>query len=161
MSVNELESCEELPSEGDVRLWGRGRRGARGVEQGRGPVMLLSVMPGVGGVMPGVGGGVICLLRIGTVRLVWMMIVISRRTVVLVIMAMLIMFGMRPLEDMAVKVGRRSRQHSWFRNSHKHLLNDGIQVKLIIFDNNCARLSVVLLHNDGREIFIILKLLIQ
>ena len=154
MSVNVLESCEELPSEGDVRLGGRGRRGARGVEQGRGPVMLLRVMPGV-------GGGVICLLRIGTVRLVWMMIVISRRTVVLVIVAMLIMFGMRPLEDMAVKVGRRSRQHSWFRNSHKHLLNDGIQVKLIIFDNNCARLSVLLLHNDGREIFIILKLLIQ
>ena len=100
-------------------LGGRGRRGDRAVEKGSWPVILLRVWPREVGVMPGVGRGMICLLRIGTVRLVWMMIVIPRRIVVLVIVLMLIMFGMRPLEDMAVKVGRRrSRQHSWFRNSH-------------------------------------------
>ena len=161
MPVNVLETREELPREGDVRLRGRGRRGAGGVEQGSGPVILLRVWPGVVGVILGVW-----LLRIWTVWLVGMMIMFSRRRIVVLVIALIvIMLRMRPMKDVTMKVGRRPGLCSWIRHSHQNLFNNWIQVNLIIFDHNCTGLSVngLFVHNDRGDIFIviILKLFIQ
>ena len=163
MPVNVLESRQELPSEGDVRLRGRGRRGAGVVHQGRGLVILLGVWPGVMGVILGVR-----LLRIRMVLLVGMMMMFSRRSwriVVLVIALIVKMLRMRPMKDVTMKVGRRSGLRSWIGHSHQHLFNNWVQINLIIFDHNCARLSInsLFVHNDSGDIciVIILKLFIQ
>ena len=156
MPVNVLESREELSREGDVRLRGRGRRGAGVVEQGSGPMILLGVWPGIVWVILGVR-----LLRIWTVRLIGMMIMFSRwRIVVLVIAMIVIRLMMRPMKDVTMKIGRRSGLRSWIRHSHQHLLNYWIQVNLIIFDHNCAGLSVngLFVHNDRGDIFIVIIL---